>query len=47
MIVATTLMGVVLCRQRHHGGCFVLRDAAVWRELVDWYIFECTAEIGT
>jgi len=48
MIVATnTLMGGVLCRQRHHGGCFVLRDATMWRELVDWNMFECTAEINT
>jgi len=48
MIVATnTLMGGVLCRQRHHRGCFVLRDAAVWRKLVDWNMLECTAEINT
>ena len=48
MIVATnTLMGGILCRQWHHGGCLVLCDAAVWRELVDWNMFECTAEIST
>jgi len=48
MIVATnTLMGGVLCRQWHHGGYFVLCDAAVWRELVDWNMFEYTAEIST
>lgn len=47
IMTTSTLMGGVLCRQRHHRRCFVLRDTTVRRELVSRNSFECAAEINT